>query len=622
MITSESHLRQVVRSLLLEDVSGDLLLEVSYDHAKQNLFSNATAKALNKVLKGPLASDDAAQAAGLDGLLEYLVRHLTGHDVSWTPWKAPWAASKKGFGIISDHPDFGDSQRIPSIRAGNPQSHEVIIPPDIDDKQKATTLLWLLKLLKENPTRFWTEIEEILEERRADRAEHRFLEPFFHYKYLMPEKDLMKIPGLWALGDMVDSVRPEIRKHQEGKKYLDAEKGTTILRDDDDWRIAIITNKGAACELGKGTDWCTAAPGLDYFKTYYREDDPLFYFLDKKTPPGDPGADSHPATNIPDGKGGYTTQYGNKFQFHYGSRQFNDFADGRVDTGMRDKLHRMLKATGGADKFPEFRRFDQSLVAHDPASTAEELNAVIPQALKDKNIGAVVIASKNPSISEESLRVLASPSWLPLKNKHRRRELANAVAGNPSASVATLRNLFDQAKDLLRSAHPSSLWYSRVGGAERRATSHDIIDSLSKNPNTPADIIDIIILGDDSFHEVLSKTSLEALELVGQAVEHPNASADTLVKAVHPTGEGGWSRWTKARSKQRWGVYVVDNVVKNPNFPTDEIRNLMDRVEEYDHGGARNAIFLSGRNELERRGKETPEELSEDRLTSRPWWIR
>ena len=73
-----------------------------------------------------------------------------------------------------------------------------------------------------------------------------------------------------------------------GKKILDRNGDPIILRnergiplfvpDSEGWVLAAAHNKGAASNLGKETNWCTASPGLDYFKTYYNgRDDPLFF---------------------------------------------------------------------------------------------------------------------------------------------------------------------------------------------------------------------------------------------------------------------------------------------------------------------------------------------------------
>ncbi|MEK6882114.1 MAG: hypothetical protein AABY22_21030, partial [Nanoarchaeota archaeon] len=96
-------------------------------------------------------------------------------------------------------------------------------------------------------------------------------------------------------------------------------------------------NKGAACELGKGTDWCTAAPGLEYYKQYHKEDDPLF-IIHAKT--------------------------GEKFQFHYGSGQFMDSTDTQItDKQFFKEIHKILLNTVG-EKYSFFKNFFETDIGY------------------------------------------------------------------------------------------------------------------------------------------------------------------------------------------------------------------------------------------------------------------
>ena len=201
------------------------------------------------------------------------------------------------------------------------------VPTDLTDNQKGTSVLWLLKISRENPR-----IAANFIFGRIFARTRNSLETFFHHQEFMPEKDLMQIKDMAELAGMTDGAQEEIDKAQEKKNYLDAEEGTKVLRDDDDWMIASLHNKGAACELGKNTEWCTAAPGLNYFEHYYKEDDPLFYFQNK--------------SNL------------NKFQFHYGSNQFMDSNDVQVNKESFETLHDMLLDTEAWNKYEKLRIFE------------------------------------------------------------------------------------------------------------------------------------------------------------------------------------------------------------------------------------------------------------------------
>lgn len=115
------------------------------------------------------------------------------------------------------------------------------------------------------------------------------------------KRDLNAVSDFNELYELVNEARPLYQAWQEKQADKDAEAGKELLLDDQNWQVIAIHNKGAACQLGKGTDWCTAAPGLEYFKQYYRPDDPLFYILDKSD--------------------------GEKYQFHFGTGQFMDRFD-------------------------------------------------------------------------------------------------------------------------------------------------------------------------------------------------------------------------------------------------------------------------------------------------------
>ena len=232
------------------------------------------------------------------------------------------------------------------------------VPSDLTDNQKGTTVLWLLKIARENP-----KVAADLINGRIFARQRNSLETFFHHQRFMPRPDLMQVKTMEDLIDMTDTAKEEIQKAQEKKNYLDAEQGTEIFRNDNKWFIAALHNKGAACELGKNTDWCTAAPGLDYFEDYYKEEDPLFYFQNKN--------------NL------------NKFQFHYGSSQFMDSNDDRVDKESFEILHDMLIQTEAYNKYDILKTFDlkrmvQMRLVEGPGSEAliDEMREIL-NSLKD-----------------------------------------------------------------------------------------------------------------------------------------------------------------------------------------------------------------------------------------------
>ena len=219
-----------------------------------------------------------------------------------------------------------------------------LVPDDLTDNQKGTTVLWLLKVSRQNP-----KVAASFIHGRIFARQRQSLETFFHHQRFMPRQDLMQVKTMEDLVDMTDTAKEEIQKAQEKKSYLDAEQGTEVLsgkmeRNEETgklerspgkngWFIAIIDNKGGACELGKGTDWCTATD-LDYFEQYYKPEDPLFFFE------------------------GFWTDPTARFQFHYGSSQFMDSKDEPVSKESFEVLHNLLIETEAYNKYEKLRIFE------------------------------------------------------------------------------------------------------------------------------------------------------------------------------------------------------------------------------------------------------------------------
>ena len=134
----------------------------------------------------------------------------------------------------------------------------------------------------------------------------KIIERFFQWNRFIRDgkRDLNAVSSFTELSALVEEAEPKYKAWQEKQQQQDVEAGKEVLLDDKQWQVIAIHNKGAACQLGKGTDWCTAAPGLDYFKHYYEPEDPLFYILDKSD--------------------------GEKYQFHFGSKQFMDKNDNQL----------------------------------------------------------------------------------------------------------------------------------------------------------------------------------------------------------------------------------------------------------------------------------------------------
>ena len=224
-----------------------------------------------------------------------------------------------------------------------------------EDSQKGQALLWVIRFAKKNPE--FVALVMNPSDFSSLRALKKNLEIFFQQQRFMSETDLNKIHSPEQLESVVEEARPAIEAYQEKQAYMDVEEGMEIFRNDSKWLITGVHNKGAACELGKGTDWCTAARGLDYFEQYYAPDDPLFVFKNKKT--------------------------GERYQFHYGTSQFMDEGDVPIDGEYIMKvLHGALMKTAAPQKYEVIRTYNDSLIAR-TSKDPEELEELAERYAKD-----------------------------------------------------------------------------------------------------------------------------------------------------------------------------------------------------------------------------------------------
>lgn len=190
-------------------------------------------------------------------------------------------------------------------------------PDDIEDKEKAISMIWI----KNQWLKDFLEFSRLLDDKQQIDNFKYFLERYFQLKnfiYQPNKKDLNNISSLIELKSIVRDAQELYKRDQEKKAYLNAPEGTELLFENNEWQIFIAHNKGAACQLGKNTDWCTAAPGLDYFQKYYKPNDPLFIFINKK--------DSE-----------------QKYQFHYGTKQFMDKDDKSIKNLNKNEKEYMSK---------------------------------------------------------------------------------------------------------------------------------------------------------------------------------------------------------------------------------------------------------------------------------------
>jgi hypothetical protein len=287
------------------------------------------------------------------------------------------------------------------------------VPNDLEPGDKAQSIQWLTSLGSNDKSfarktllaalvdleltrgsllyKIKTNLESKKEEFESPRGIYRDsvviknkLERFFNWKRFMSIRDLMLIKSLEQFFKVVDDAELGIKEYSKNKEYLDAEAGTEILDQSDAWIAYVIKNKGAACEKGSETDWCTAAPGGNWFGTYYHESDPLFIIEHKR-------------------------DKDERFQVHFGTEQFKDTGDHEVAPVDRANLIDILNNFGSNkylssqlyNSFLSFKHRDRS------ASGETEMEDLYPKLVSYMN---EVIREK---IEEGSLE--DPDMWLPSK---------------------------------------------------------------------------------------------------------------------------------------------------------------------------------------------------------------
>ena len=179
------------------------------------------------------------------------------------------------------------------------------IPSDIEEKYKGVLANWMISYLIKNKPKL-TDLHDIFDPEFTNSAELFFQIKQQNLQRFLAKKSLSQIDSPEELIFTVAEAKPEYDKHIADKIENSRKgEGQNLIYEDDKWKVYIPETKGAACALGKGTDWCTAAPGLDYYEDYHKPDDPLIIFISKKDP-------------------------SEKYQFHYGRKHFMDKDDAPI----------------------------------------------------------------------------------------------------------------------------------------------------------------------------------------------------------------------------------------------------------------------------------------------------
>ena len=156
-----------------------------------------------------------------------------------------------------------------------------IVPNDIDDNSKGNALNWLISLfIKEPASAHNTQWPE---------RPNSFLELFYQIKQQKPgflaKKAIEQIEDESELYEIVKRAKPAYDAYLKDKAERDTKTDISQSKvfENEEFNVYVPKTKGAAIQLGKGTDWCTAAPGLKYYE-HYTKTSPLIIFVSKTEP--------------------------------------------------------------------------------------------------------------------------------------------------------------------------------------------------------------------------------------------------------------------------------------------------------------------------------------------------
>jgi len=192
-----------------------------------------------------------------------------------------------------------------------------IIPNDIEERYKGQLLNWYITYLTrsfKNPR--GPSYKRILRDFSMVR---QAAEDFFQIKSqgldrLLGINNLQDINSPRELRSVANNAWPRYEEYMEKKTEEDRKNlnpDDFKIFENERWEVFIPHTRAAAIVLGRGTKWCTAAPGLDYYCDYHSDADPLIIFISKTDP-------------------------AEKYQFHFGSKQFMDREDRRINKGSEE----------------------------------------------------------------------------------------------------------------------------------------------------------------------------------------------------------------------------------------------------------------------------------------------
>jgi hypothetical protein len=436
------------------------------------------------------------------------------------------------------------------------------VPEDLTDTQRGTTLEWLISVGINDPymkQKFYNEATASTEtdsdrfpsSARADlRVKRNDFERYWHTHEYSDEKDIFKIKSFGALAVNADRAKRGFDAAQAGKEYLDAETpgAVEVFRDDDEWRIYALHNKGAACKFGKGTEWCTAAPGMNYFEDYYEPDDPLFYFENKENLDG---------------------YFNGRWQIHFGSEQFMDERDHEIDEADRDELIEMLGETDAPKKYQIVRywveRAELMQIVYDENTNDWELMAMADKFVGQGEREVLEAIMESPNVTVEILKFIAEND-------------------DDARGIALMHDKFpvEAIEELANSEDPDTRWDAAATGELSPETmirlSEDeywrVRNVVATSEKTPPELL-AKLATDEDYERVVSNL-LRNKSLPSELFEPllKRAKEEDAKGAVrnYKTRASASDEWTAPPAEFYWRAQVY--AAGNPKAPEELLRTL------------------------------------------------
>lgn len=384
-----------------------------------------------------------------------------------------------------------------------------VISRDASDNGISNSILFLIKKMKEDPALVYyflaiasslvfdgnAPISSFVSDIRNSLELH---DQFNHLIEPQEKRDLFIIKNIEELISLIATNKPKIDAENKrlgdrvdtqnvlngfkpltGKISSAKENNTLILvknpqtgfytiPDENGFVVGEIHSKAASVKLGSGTDWCTAAPGLDYFNEYYTPEDPLYYIEDN----------------------------GKRFQFSYGKNQFMDVNDKEINDDLIEKytsiLGSLLIKRDGSIQNENIENYLLVLKASDPNTTAEDLDKLADH--ENRMVRRMVAENKNTS-DATLLKLASDKHWIVRAN------LAMSSRSKKSAEVflklsedrdsrvrlAVARNRSIPLDFLLKLSEDED-FQVRAAVAGNIATPTDVLLKLANEANTTTQI--------------------------------------------------------------------------------------------------------------------------------------